>query len=143
MAFLTPKEEPKKQVWQKPVPSHASKPAMIGPVIKRMAEEKNILPSELERRLGMSDRNIYRLFRAKTLSMKQFFAVSEALEENLLLHFDPNVKPLPNPLQAELDELKAENETLKAQLKELSPLASENIVLKGQLDVLKEVMKGK
>jgi len=116
---------------------------MIGPVIKRIAEEKNILPSELERRLGMSDRNIYRLFRAKTLSMKQFFAVSEALEENLLLHFHPNVKPLPNPLEAVLDELKAENETLKAQLKELSPLASENIVLKGQLDVLKEVMKGK
>ncbi len=71
------------------------------------------------------------------------FTISEALEENLLLMFQPNVKPLPNPLQAELDKLKAENEQLKAQLKELAPITDENKVLKGQLEVLKEVMKGK
>ena len=134
---------PKKAVWEKPMPSYASKPAAIGVVIKRIAEEKGIASAELERRIGFDHRNVYRLFKAKTLSIKMMFTVSEALEENLLLMFQPNVKPLPNPLLAELDKLKAENEQLKAQLKDLAPLTDENKVLKGQLEVLKEVMKGK
>jgi len=142
MIYKTPKKV-KADNWKKPEPSYASKPFSIGAVIKRISEEKHITPIELEKRMGLIHQNIYRLFKAKTLSMKQFFAVSEALEENLLLLFHPNVKPLPNPLQAELDQLKAENEILKAQLNEAKRILLDNTVLKGQLDVLKEVMKGK
>ena len=61
----------KKPLWQKPAANMAYKPALIGALIKRIAEEKQIPPSELERRLGMSDRNIYRLFKAKTMSIKK------------------------------------------------------------------------
>lgn len=142
MSYRTPKKV-RIDNWQKPNPSYAYKPAGIGGVIKKISEEKHITPVELEKRMGIIHRNIYRIFKSKTMSMKMLFTASEALEENLLLHFHPNVKPLPNPLQAELDQLKAENENLKAQLNELKPLADENKVLKGQLDILREVMKGK
>jgi cell shape-determining protein MreC len=76
------------------------------------------------------------------MSIKMLLNVSEALDENLLLQFHPNVAPLPNPLKEQNEQLKAENAALKESLAQFQLLAEENKALKAQLDILREVMKG-
>ena len=122
---------------------YSYKPHLIGSVIKTICEQKHITPSELARRVGVDKGNIYRLFTTRTMAMPMLFKMSEALDENLLLHYHPNVKPLPNPLQAENEQLKTENEKLKQSLLQLQAVADENKTLKAQLEVLREVMKAK
>ncbi|MES2621364.1 MAG: hypothetical protein V4615_10995 [Bacteroidota bacterium] len=137
------KEKGAATTWQKPNPSYAYKPFAIGAVIKTVTKEKNITPVELERRMGFTHRNIYRLFKSRSQNMAMLLKASEALGENLLLHYHPNVPPLPNPLQAENKRLQKELEGLKQRLNELTPLVDEVKVLKGQLDILRDVMKGR
>ncbi|MES2619784.1 MAG: helix-turn-helix domain-containing protein [Bacteroidota bacterium] len=123
--------------------SYSYKPLLIGAVIKTLCEQKHITPAELAKRVGVNKGNIYRLFTTRTMALPMLFKMSEALDENLLLHYHPNVKPLPNPLQAECEQLKAENEQLKQSVLQLQTLTDENKILKAQLDVLREVMKAK
>ena len=129
--------------WQPPTPNNAYKPFKIGPVIKQICQEKHITPMELERRMKLEHRNVYRLFNSKQMAMPMLFKVSEALGVNLLLEYHPNVPPVPNPLKAENTELKKENAEHKQQLMEMNALRDEVKVLKGQLHILQEVMKGK
>jgi hypothetical protein len=129
--------------WQAPSANHAYKPLKIGPVIKQICEEKHITPMELERRMKLEHRNVYRLFNSKQMAMPMLFKVSEALGVNLLLEYHPTVPPVPNPLKAENAELKQENAELKQQLNEMNALRDEVKVLKGQLHILQEVMKGR
>ncbi len=131
------------KTWEPPMPSLASKPYKIGSVIKQVSEEKHISPMELERRLGLTHRNIYRIFKSKQMAVPMLMRMSEALGVNLFLEYCPNVPPVAEPLQIENERLKQENEQLKKQLRELSPLVDENKVLKGQLDILREVLKAK
>jgi hypothetical protein len=130
-------------IWQKPNPSYAYKPVHIGMLIKKISLEKHITPVELEKRMGIKHRNIYRIFNCRTMAMPMLLKASEALGENLLLYFHPNVPLLPNTLQEENKRLQKENEELKQQLSELTPLVDEVKTLRAQLDILREVMKGK
>ena len=115
---------------------YSYKPHLIGAVIKTLAKEKHITPSELAKRVGVDKGNVYRLFKARYMAIPMLFKMSEALGENLLFQYHPNLKPLPNPLELE-------NAQLKEQLLRLNDLSEENKVLKAQLDVLREVMKGR
>lgn len=129
--------------WQRPTPSFAYKPFSIGTEIKRIAQEKNISPIELEKRIGLTHRNIYRIFKAKHMAIPMMFRMSEALGVNLLLEYHPNVPPVADPLKEENARLTKENTELKRQISELKQLVDENIALKAKLEVLLEVMKGK
>ena len=129
--------------WQKPHPSYAYKPLNIGTVIKNISEKKRITPIQLEKRLGLANRNVYRFFKSKQMSLPMMLKMSEALEENLLSYYHPNVKPAADALKDENALLRAENEQLKAQLLQLNELQKQNIVLQAKLEVLSEVMKTK
>src|SRR5688572_24293675 len=106
-------KKPEPELWQKPQPSTAYKPSMIGPVIKQICIEKHITPVELARRLGLQHRNIYRLFKSRQMAMPMLFKMSEALGENLLLRYHPNVPVPADTKEADIQRLQKENEELK------------------------------
>ena len=87
MANQTLKPEVNEALPKIPVPSFAYKPHFIGPVIKTILKEKRMAPKDLAAHLGISKRNIHRIFTVKYLSMPLMFKVCEALQENLLLQY--------------------------------------------------------
>ncbi len=77
------------------------------------------------------------------MPLPKLMKISELLQENLLLHYHPNVPPLPNPLLAELNAVKAQ---LKEQMElrtKMQQTAEENIRLKAQLEILERIMAKK
>jgi cell division protein FtsB len=119
------------------------KPLSIGAVIKQIVFEKRIPRSELAARLKMKQRSVYRIFNLKHPKILHLLRLSEAIDENLLLQYHPNVKPIANPLEAENTQLKSEIAQLRQQLIDYHKTSEENKLLKSQLDVLKEMIKGK
>lgn len=115
----------------------------IGPYIKEVAISKHITPRELANRTGIDKHNIYRIFKAKQMAVKNLLKFSEALEENLLEKYYPDVPGKEHPLQAEVIHLRSENANLKKQLAVLQNASEENKILKAQLEVLREVVRAK
>ena len=122
---------------------YSYKPFSIGPLIKHIVKEKRINRHQLAERLNIEKNSVYKIFNLKHPDILYLMRLSEALDENLLLEYHPNVKPKPNPLEAENLQLKTENTQLKAQVTALQNATEENKLLKAQLDVLKEMIKGK
>ena len=116
------------------------KPFKIGPLLEQKAEQKNLNSKQIAALLPCDYRNVYKIFQQTMLSLPKLLRWSEILDENLLLLYSPNVKPLPNPLQAELDKQKAYVKDLEARLANYEKLLMENKSLKDQVKVLLEAI---
>ncbi len=123
--------------------NYAYKPLYFGKLVKEKARLKQMSNQEVADYLEMNVRSIPRYFRKKTPTLDDLFQCSEMLQEDLLLEYHPNVKPLPNPLQEENDRLRSyvkDDETYKGKYEALQKKV---IVLEGQIELLERMVKEK
>ncbi len=108
--------------------------------IKNKAEEKKLKPKDVAGYLGIKPRQVYRIYKMKHVDMPMLFQCSEMLQENLLLEYRPNVKPLPNPLQEENDRLHSyvkDDESYKGRYEALQ---KKNLMYEAQIEVLEKLV---
>jgi hypothetical protein len=88
--------------------------------------------------------SIYRLYkRAHPKNLQIILDLSRVLDENLLVLFHPEVKPLPNPLQAELDKYKGYEAGNKERERIHELTLEENRSLRSKLEMATDLLKGK
>src|SRR4051812_36045699 len=102
---IPPKKPAPGSIVQNPV-SYAYKPSRIGAVIQEHITRLNISVQTVAEFMDVTERTVNRWYTRAYLSFPQVLRLSELLQVNLLLEYHPNVKPLPNPLQADLDKNK-------------------------------------
>jgi threonyl-tRNA synthetase len=115
----------------------------IGAYIKLRAEQLHITPVQLNKRMGFSYRNIYRVFKRPIMSVKMLLRFSEVLGENLLDKYHPNVPLKPHPYEAEIISLRNENAQLKSRVNREQQLEEKIKLLEARLEELREVVRGK
>ena len=120
--------------------NYAYKPLLIGAVIKSKAEEKKLKPKDVAAYLGIKTRQVYRIYKMKYVDMPMLFKCSEMLQENLLLEYHPNVKPLPNPLQEVVDRLSSYNKDDESYKGKCEALQKKVIVLEGKNEMLQDLV---
>lgn len=126
--------------------SYAYKPARIGAVISRLMKEKRITKQYIADTMQVAIKTVERWMDADFISMPHLLQLSVIFGENLLLLYHPDVKPLPNPLQAEVDKQTGYVKHLEDIEIKYAKLREENKSLRDQVEVLKELierMKGR
>ena len=131
------KSKPNVSTAKKPV-NCAYKPMLIGAIIRECCKSANISPKQLAEQLGIEHRSSYRLFYRKEVSLPLLLKLSEIVQKNLLLHYHPNVPPLPNPLQAQIDALTQEVTDLRYTKKIVTRLQQENVALIKECNIFRE-----
>jgi hypothetical protein len=121
-----------------PAGSYAYKPLKIGPLLKARAKEKGYNARYIGAKLGIYHRNVHREYKRVSMSMKQLLKWSEILDQNFLLLYHPNVKPLPNPLQSELDKQKGYVQDRDELENEVGILKNRILRLEGKLEGYEE-----
>jgi hypothetical protein len=120
---------------------YSYKPRLIGVVIKRIMAEKQLDKKVIAQQMGVSLRTFELWYEAEYLPMKHMMKLSPLLDYNLFLEYHPNMKPAPNPLQAQLDEAKeaiAERDLLK---RENAALKTKNIQLEAANDTYRDMLE--
>src|SRR5260221_385907 len=105
------------------ITSYAYKPKLIGPVIAEIMERKQIDIKTIASKMDVTEHTVRNWLTYEYLSVDIMMQLSELLDQDLLLEYRSNVKPLPNPLQEELDKK-------NGYLKEMEEIENENARLK-------------
>ena len=112
---------------KKRTPFQGLKPPHVGAMLKKNKVEKRIYQSAWARAQGMKDSTIVGFYKKPTMQISTLFDICQILKTNFFVEiadalpaeFPPHKT---NPLQAEMNELKKENEKLNievAMLKEI------------------------
>ncbi len=112
----------------------------IGAVIETIMTAKNISKETIATLMGVTVRCVEKWLDSRFLPIQRMLKLSEVLGENLLLHYHPNVKPLPNPLQQELDKQISYVKNFDGMEERLNRTLTENIKLRAERDLLKEML---
>ena len=121
-------------------PNYAYKPKKIGAIIKTLMVVNYKSKKELAAFTKVTVRVVGDWFHFDFISIPRMLQLSEFFGENLLLRYHPNVKPLPNPLQEELDKVKGYVKHLEGVELKYEKVLMENKSLRDQIDLLKEML---
>jgi hypothetical protein len=103
----------------------------IGELLKKYTADKRIYRSAWARHQSVKDSTILRYFKKPSIQISTLFTISQVLKYNFIRTvadaLPPDYPPFaPNPLQAEIDALKKENEDLKKEIAILRGLMKGN-----------------
>ena len=118
--------------------NYGFEPPRIGPLLKQKAETLKLKPKHVAPLVDRETESIYRIYKRKYLTMPEMKTWSEALRENLLPLYHPNIKPLPTAeeaLRKELEEVKKERDELR---NDLVIEKNHGLKLEGKIEVLEE-----
>lgn len=126
--------------------SYASKPAKIGAVIATQMAEQKISKQMVADYMGKTTKTIDNWLKRVYLPIPEMMELSKLFKKDLMALYRPDVKPEPNPLQAELDKQKGYVKSLEGTETKNEKLRTENKSLRDQIELLKELiekLKGK
>lgn len=99
----------------------------IGEKIKQRAKELRMGPTELGKKLSTSKQNIYGIYKRKSLNVELLLKLSEALDRDFFLYYQPKVSV--NSQEGEAPYGKRSSETIQELKKEIKELRKSNEVL--------------
>lgn len=118
-------------------------PAAIGAVLKEKAAGMALTPKIIAEKIGINKRSIYGIYKRKYLTIPEMNQWSEVLNENLFTLYHPNVKPLPDPRDAEIEKLKGYVKHLEDVENKNGILKNHNIKLEAKIELLMEQLDKK
>jgi hypothetical protein len=122
---------------------YSYKPYKIGAVIKQIMAEKQLDKKVIAQQLGITLRAFELWYDREYLPMEEMLQLSELIDYNLVHEYHPNVKPLPNPLQAQLDEARDQLRELDILKRETAMLKTKNNRLEGENDIMLRLLEKK
>jgi len=131
----------KNQNNETPEHDYSRKPKHIGQLVRQLAAESGYDKKYMGAKLNLHFRYIYRFYESDITDINRLIELSDIFNRNLLLEYHPNVKPLPNPLQQELDDAKEKLSEMDVLERKNELLKKENLELKAQNDAYRDMLE--
>ena len=121
--------------------NYASKPRLIGAVIKNIVDQKRLDEQEIADRMNRTLHTMRTWYKMEYLPVPIMMELSPLLGENLIAHYHPDIKPAPDPcaaLQRQIDALKQE---MKMMDEDAAKAKVEIIRLEAKIELLMEQLE--
>jgi transcriptional regulator with XRE-family HTH domain len=116
--------------------SNAREPEHMGHIVRKLALEKGFNYKQIAAILNIDESSVYRFYKRKILYPKELMPLSKAFGIDLFLLYKPDVPPMPNPLQAVVDDLLKQLKEKDSKLIDSEKLKEELLKQQGVIDEL-------
>ena len=121
--------------------NYASKPRLIGSIIEAIVKQKGLDEKEIAAKVKTTPDNFKRWYKRRILTIEQLMDLSEALGENLISLYIPNLPPPPDPCAALQRQIEALKQEMKMMGEDAAKAKVEIIRLEAKIELLQEQLE--